>query len=780
GTAYAAGATATLPGIGTLTMEADGTYSFTPVADYNGSVPAVSYEVSDGQGGVDSSTLQLTVTAVNDAPEAVADLPPVAVTVGVKDGVDHGWGDVTLSADSGITGVGAHVSFTGSGVGVVSSSDNRINQIEHRADGSSESLTVDFGHPVQSASFGYNRLFNSGAEQGPKAEQGKWVALLGGVEVASGSFIADAGQIAGTVDIDTGGLAFDAIRFEAMTYADGSTLANDSSDYMVRWVEATGSDSRVTTGENSPLTIAPSVLLANDSDPDGDALGVTSVAATAATQGNVTLDASGNVIYDPGSAFDHLAFGEVATDTFSYTISDGNGGTDTATVTVTIVGENDPPVAVDDMILTNIVDGSSVPVPGDALLANDSDVEGDPLSVTSTSNPVEGALSGSDPVEFTPNYGFGTSATTLTEADLYSGTDSEGNPLNNDASSAIEFGRNLFGMPSTQPDASGYIESDHVADPSLASARFIGEIRDLASTTGVNDQDWIKVSLRAGETIILDIDFGDDGDRNVGTDDNDVDTEIALYDANGTRLAYNDDSAPGVGGDGSVKSGYHSRSLDSFLSHQVDSDGDYYIRVGAYDNSANGVEVDNGNYQLWMSIQDPQLDSGSFEYSISDGNGGMDTAAATIEFVDAGQVNGTDANEILVGHDGAGSILDGGAGDDVLIGGDAADVLTGGSGADVFVVQDNGSAVDRITDYNAAEGDVLNLADLLSGTGVSDQSIGDYVKIDANGDLMLDPTGSGTFSNNPADAISHLDGVGAGDTVTLLIDDQTAVNLTIG
>ncbi len=75
--------------------------------------------------------------------------------------------------------------------------------------------------------------------------------------------------------------------------------------------------------------------------------------------------------------------GETATDTFSYTVSDGQGGTDTAMVTITISGlPNDPPVASDDAYETDESMRLIVPAPG--LLANDSDPDAsDVLSVKS-------------------------------------------------------------------------------------------------------------------------------------------------------------------------------------------------------------------------------------------------------------------------------------------------------------------------------------------------------------------------------------------------------------
>src|SRR5207247_4289846 len=65
------------------------------------------------------------------------------------------------------------------------------------------------------------------------------------------------------------------------------------------------------------------------------------------------------------------------TTTIPYTISDGNGGSASATVTVTVTPINDPPVAVDD----NATTPEDVPVTI-APLANDSDLDGDPLTIS--------------------------------------------------------------------------------------------------------------------------------------------------------------------------------------------------------------------------------------------------------------------------------------------------------------------------------------------------------------------------------------------------------------
>src|SRR6185295_12682362 len=96
------------------------------------------------------------------------------------------------------------------------------------------------------------------------------------------------------------------------------------------------------------LTIDPAALVLNDTDADLDPLTVTSVSATANTHGTVVLgvpniapsDPSGPIIvYTPAADF----FGSAS---FTYTVSDGQGGSATGTVNVTVAAVDDAPVAV--------------------------------------------------------------------------------------------------------------------------------------------------------------------------------------------------------------------------------------------------------------------------------------------------------------------------------------------------------------------------------------------------------------------------------------------------
>lgn len=94
----------------------------------------------------------------------------------------------------------------------------------------------------------------------------------------------------------------------------------------------------LTLAEDAGKTEITSILLANDSDPDGDAIVVSAVQAVSDKGALVSIGPDGKVSYDAGDLFASLNDGETATDSFSYTITDSSGATSTATATVTITG----------------------------------------------------------------------------------------------------------------------------------------------------------------------------------------------------------------------------------------------------------------------------------------------------------------------------------------------------------------------------------------------------------------------------------------------------------
>ena len=120
-------------------------------------------------------------------------------------------------------------------------------------------------------------------------------------------------------------------------------------------------------------------VLANDRDPDNDPLTVTNVGTPA--NGTAVLGTGGQVTYTPRAGF-------IGTDTFTYRISDGRGGTDEARVTVTVSSVNPgnrPPRAVDDSFTVLGAIPTILYV-----LANDSDPDGDPIEIVSITAPLHG------------------------------------------------------------------------------------------------------------------------------------------------------------------------------------------------------------------------------------------------------------------------------------------------------------------------------------------------------------------------------------------------------
>ncbi len=135
-----------------------------------------------------------------------------------------------------------------------------------------------------------------------------------------------------------------------------------------------GAGGTIATDEDTALLIAPATLLANDLDPDGDLLTIYATDAASTQGGLVELQVDQSILFTPAPDFN-------GTDSFAYFVSDSHGGTAIALVTVTVLPVNDAPIATADDLLTAV--NTSRTLLAAELLANDSDIEGDTLSVTS-------------------------------------------------------------------------------------------------------------------------------------------------------------------------------------------------------------------------------------------------------------------------------------------------------------------------------------------------------------------------------------------------------------
>jgi hypothetical protein len=162
-------------------------------------------------------------------------------------------------------------------------------------------------------------------------------------------------------------------------------------------------DDDATTREDTAVTID---VLGNDSDVDGDSLTVGS--ATGATNGSVTTTNDGSVTYTPDSD-------SHGTDSFTYTVADSTAEPTAATVSITVKPVNDAPVAHDDDATTREDTAVTIDV-----LGNDSDVDGDSLTVDSAAGAIHGSVTTADDgsVTYTPDPDFhGTDSFTYTVVD---------------------------------------------------------------------------------------------------------------------------------------------------------------------------------------------------------------------------------------------------------------------------------------------------------------------------------------------------------------------------
>ncbi len=337
---------------GSVTISEDGSFTYTPEADYNGE-DSFTYTVSDGT-VTDTGTVTLTVNPVNDGVVAVDDA-------------------YTLDEEGTVSG----------------------NVLENDTDADGDSLTVVAG--------------TYGTDHGSVT-------------------LAEDGAFTYTPDADFSGT-------DSTTYAvsDGSSTDTGTITFTVEAGNdpPVAADDAFTSDEDSILT--GYVLLDNgngaDSDADGDALTVTAVAGETANVGQtitlasgalLTLNADGSFAYGPNGQYDSMSAGETTTDSFEYTVSDGNGGEDTARVSIEFSGVNDAPVGYADTFTAEENTAISVNVFDDNGSGADFDPEGDEITALLETQATNGAvvLNADGSFVYTPNADyFGTDTFTYTLSD---------------------------------------------------------------------------------------------------------------------------------------------------------------------------------------------------------------------------------------------------------------------------------------------------------------------------------------------------------------------------
>ncbi len=394
----------------------DGKIAFTPAADYNG-LAGFSYTVRDDFGNLSTAKVLVSVAPVNDAPVAGAEtlaatedtvlvIPPALVLANDGD-VD---GDI-LTVTSVQDAVGGSVALDGSG-NLVFTPETNFNGTASFAytisDGNGAATTQTVTLLVAAVNDAPDVVSELVLGTEDIALLISAASLLANDSDVDGDILtisAVGNAVGGSVALDGNG---DVVFTPTLNHNGSATFqyAVDDGNGGVTWATAAVSIAAVndnpdavadsfSTNEDVPLLIPVSSLLANDSDVDGDAVTVTSV--TNAIGGTVSL-VGGNVTFTPTANF-------YGTASFDYSVSDGYGGTATQTVTITVDPVNDAPIAVTNSYSMN--EDTSLAISAADLLANDSDIEGDTLTLLGVHSPSNGSVSMVDGnITFTPNGNF--------------------------------------------------------------------------------------------------------------------------------------------------------------------------------------------------------------------------------------------------------------------------------------------------------------------------------------------------------------------------------------
>ncbi|HVX59780.1 MAG TPA: Ig-like domain-containing protein [Pirellulales bacterium] len=176
----------------------------------------------------------------------------------------------------------------------------------------------------------------------------------------------------------TGGSDTQIVRFDTGLLAASDVLNVTNTDSATN---PTASDDAYSVNENASLAVAAPGVLSNDSSVNSTPLSASVVSTT--RHGSLTLNADGSFTYTPNSGF-------YGADSFTYEDAEGSLTSNTATVTITISRVDQPPVAANDSYTAPGKGALGVVAPG--VLTNDSDPDGDALTVALDAGPSHGTL----------------------------------------------------------------------------------------------------------------------------------------------------------------------------------------------------------------------------------------------------------------------------------------------------------------------------------------------------------------------------------------------------
>ncbi|MGB5676410.1 MAG: DUF2341 domain-containing protein, partial [Gammaproteobacteria bacterium] len=277
---------------GTLVLKADGTFTYTPDANFNGT-DSFTYEVSDGKGTTAQASVTITVKSINDEPQGSDN------TVTTAEDTDY----VFTVADFGLTDASDSPADDLLNVIIATAPANGTLYLDANGDG-----IVDGGETLAASSI------VSAADITAGKLKFKPAANANGTGYDSFSFQVqdDGGTVSGGVDTDA----------SANTITIDVTAVNDAP-------VAVGESFTAVEGVPYTASLGFDDLLLNDSDVEGDTLTVNTTPVSGPSNGALILNADGTFTYTPNNNFN-------GTDSFVYEVNDGNGGTAQATATVTV------------------------------------------------------------------------------------------------------------------------------------------------------------------------------------------------------------------------------------------------------------------------------------------------------------------------------------------------------------------------------------------------------------------------------------------------------------
>ncbi len=589
--------------------------TYTPNGNFHG-VDTFTYTASDGVGGASSAVVTVTVASINDQPQAqggtVFTDEDVALSISVLDNDTDPDGDlltlesVTQPDHGAVTTSGTMATYT------PNSDFYGVDAFTYTAsDGhggtASATLTIVVAavndEPLaqdDSASTDEDVAVTIAVLENDSDPDGDLITIQSLSSPANGT-----AEIRGSVVSYAPILGFHGVDSFTYVVADGqggTAAARVTVNVATVNHPPVARGGSVATGEDAPVTIS---LLANDTDPDGDTLMLQSVTQP----GNGSLTKSGtSATYSPNRGF-HGA------DAFTYTVSDGRGGTASATITITIAAVNHAPLAHDDSASTD--EDASVVIP---VLSNDSDSDGDLLTIQSVSSPASGAaeISGAT-VIYAPAPGFhGVDSFTYVVIDGQGGS----------APALVTVDvASVNNLPIAVGDRISTLEDTPVTIPVLAND---SDPDGDSLTIESNSQPLHGATIRSGSAIIYSPApnySGEDAftytlaDGNGGTAVATV--TVTIVAVNDVPVAQ-DDSAT-IDEDGVVSI--------AVLSNDRDPDGDG-LTVQAVTLPFHGIVV-NGRTEVTYIPSAGFSGTDSFAYTVADGRGGTDTAQVSVAVVHA-------------------------------------------------------------------------------------------------------------------------------------------------